>query len=73
VKPSRDRLRKVVKFSAPSWSATHSVLARTVADRTSRSMRDISPNAAGGESTALWRLPYDDCKDCHKDPHSEGE
>jgi hypothetical protein len=28
---------------------------------------------SGGESTALWRLPYDDCKDCHKDPHSGGE
>jgi hypothetical protein len=28
---------------------------------------------AGGEKTALYRLPYDDCKDCHKDPHSEGD
>lgn len=24
----------------------------------------------GGESTVLWRLPYDDCKDCHGDPHA---
>ena len=23
----------------------------------------------GGQSTTLWRLPYDDCKDCHADPH----
>jgi hypothetical protein len=27
----------------------------------------------GGAKTTLYRLPYDDCKDCHKDPHSEGE
>jgi hypothetical protein len=33
----------------------------------------VRTEIAGGESTALWRLPYDDCKDCHKDPHSEGE
>ncbi len=26
-----------------------------------------------GETTALWRLPYDDCKDCHKNPHVEVE
>ncbi|HKO92580.1 MAG TPA: hypothetical protein VJU61_15600, partial [Polyangiaceae bacterium] len=23
-----------------------------------------------GQSTTLWRLPYDDCKDCHADPHA---
>lgn len=27
----------------------------------------------GGESTPLWRVPYDDCKDCHANPHEEGE
>lgn len=25
---------------------------------------------ADGQSTPLWRLPYDDCKDCHADPHA---
>jgi len=24
-----------------------------------------------GQRTALWRLPYDECKDCHKNPHVE--
>lgn len=24
---------------------------------------------ANGERTALWRLPYDACKDCHQNPH----
>jgi hypothetical protein len=24
------------------------------------------------ERTALWRLPYDECDDCHKNPHVEG-
>jgi hypothetical protein len=33
----------------------------------------VPAEIAGGESTALWRLPYDDCKDCHRDPHSEGQ
>jgi hypothetical protein len=25
-----------------------------------------------GAKTARWRLPYDDCKDCHADPHAGG-
>ena len=33
----------------------------------------VQTEIAGGESTALWRLPYDDCKSCHKDPHSGDE
>jgi hypothetical protein len=24
-----------------------------------------------GQSTTLWRLPYDECRDCHKNPHLE--
>ncbi len=26
-----------------------------------------------GRKTNLWRLPYNDCRDCHKNPHTEGE
>jgi hypothetical protein len=33
----------------------------------------VQGEIAGGERTTLWRLPYQDCKDCHRDPHSEGE
>lgn len=32
----------------------------------------VPTDIASGETTALWRLPYRDCKDCHRDPHSEG-
>jgi len=27
---------------------------------------------SSGERTTLWRLPYEGCKDCHKNPHAEG-
>jgi hypothetical protein len=33
----------------------------------------VRTEISGGESTTLWRLPYDGCKDCHKDPHAGGE
>lgn len=26
-----------------------------------------------GRTTPLWRLPYDECKDCHQDPHVEAK
>jgi hypothetical protein len=32
----------------------------------------VRTTLASGETTSLWRLPYRACKDCHKDPHSEG-
>jgi hypothetical protein len=28
---------------------------------------------ADGQSTPLWRLPYEECRDCHKNPHVEGD
>ena len=24
-----------------------------------------------GQRTTLWRLPYDECRDCHQNPHVE--
>jgi len=31
----------------------------------------VQTELASGEHTALWRLPYQGCKDCHKNPHAE--
>lgn len=31
----------------------------------------VPTQLSNGQSTLLWRLPYDDCKDCHKNPHAE--
>ena len=28
---------------------------------------------ADGQVTTLWRLPYSECRDCHKNPHVEGQ
>jgi len=32
----------------------------------------VPTELSSGERTALWRLPYRGCKDCHKNPHAEG-
>lgn len=33
----------------------------------------LQSELANGESTKLWRLPYADCKDCHRSPHRGAE
>jgi hypothetical protein len=33
----------------------------------------VPTELADGQSTPLWRLPYEECRDCHKNPHVEGD
>jgi hypothetical protein len=33
----------------------------------------VRTELSSGQATSLWRLPYSECRDCHKNPHVEGQ
>lgn len=61
---------KVTDFNHES-QASYALLGKHAEAECSKCHRE--QELSDGQLSPLWRLPYSECRDCHGDPHKEGE